>query len=73
MRYYDTAAPGLYRSRDGIVAGVCGGIANYLDTSPFWTRMAFALVILCTGLWPGVILYIIAAMVMKKDPYYLYY
>ena len=30
---------GLYRSRDGMILGVCEGIADYLDFSLFWTRM----------------------------------
>ena len=29
---------GLYRSRRGIICGVCRGVAEYLDFSVFWTR-----------------------------------
>ena len=29
---------GLYRSRDGMLAGVCRGIADYFDLSVFWLR-----------------------------------
>jgi len=72
MRYYDSATPGLYRSRDGMLAGVIGGIAERLDVSAFWLRALTAFMILCTGFWPGVILYVIAALMMKKDPYYSY-
>ena len=69
MRYYDSISSGLYRSRDGMLAGVIGGIAEHLDLSPFWLRILFGVLILCTGFWPGVILYVIAALMMKKDPY----
>ena len=73
MSYYAPTRQGLYRSRDGIVAGVCGGIADYFDVSAFWTRVLMALFIFCTGLFPGVFVYIILALLMKKDPYYYDY
>lgn len=60
---------GLYRSRDGIIAGVCGGIADYFDFSSFWVRFVAVVLLICTGLWPIVALYVIAALMMKKEPY----
>ncbi len=66
---YDTAPRGLYRSRDGILCGVCAGIAEFFDVSVFWTRAAVVGCFLITGFWPTVVLYGIAALVMKKDPY----
>lgn len=68
----DYGSRGLYRSRDGMIAGVCAGIAEHFDFSVFWTRVIAAGVIVCSGLWPGVFVYIIAALMMKKDPYYRY-
>ncbi|MCJ7776670.1 MAG: PspC domain-containing protein, partial [Desulfobulbaceae bacterium] len=29
---------GLYRSRNGIILGVCRGVAEYFDFSVFWAR-----------------------------------
>lgn len=59
---------GMYRSRNGIILGVCRGIAEYFDFSIFWTR-AFTLILLFfTGLWPIVVLYFIAALIMKPEP-----
>ncbi len=69
MSYYGNETTGLYRSRDGIVCGVCRGIAEYFDMSVFWTRALAVFLVLCTGLWPGVFAYFIAALLMKKDPY----
>ena len=69
MSYHGYERTGLYRSRDGVICGVFGGIAEYFDMSAFWTRALGVLFVLCTGLWPGVFAYFLAALVMKKDPY----
>ena len=34
------AGRGLYRSRNGVILGVCRGIADYFDLSAFWIRTA---------------------------------
>ncbi|MFK4766124.1 envelope stress response membrane protein PspC [Desulfobaculum sp. SPO524] len=59
---------GLYRSRRGIFLGVCQGVANYFDISVFWLRFFTVLTVLFTGLWPGVFLYFLAALVMRMEP-----
>ena len=59
---------GLYRSRKGAIFGVCRGMAEYFDFSVFWTRAIVVLLLLFTGLWPIVGLYIIAALLMKPEP-----
>ena len=59
---------GLYRSRDGVIFGVCKGVAEYLDFSVFWTRvLAVALFFVSLG-WLGVALYVLAALLMKPEP-----
>jgi phage shock protein C len=75
MAHYDydyPSRPGLYRSRDGILAGVCAGIADYFDFSVCWTRVVVVVAFILTGLWPVGIVYIVAAMMMKKEPYSRY-
>ena len=69
MSYYEPESRGLYRTRDNIIFGVCGGIAEYLDVSVFWTRALAVLVLLCTGIWPTVFLYLGATLLMKRSPY----
>lgn len=69
MRYYESVHPGLYRSRDGMLFGVCSGLAEYLDTNVFWTRVAVVLLAVFTAFWPAVLVYGIAALLMKKAPY----
>ena len=59
---------GLYRSRDGVVLGVCKGLARYFDFSVFWTRAIAIILLLVTGFWPVTILYFIAALLMKPEP-----
>jgi len=59
---------GLYRSRKGVVFGVCRGLAEYFDFSVFWARTIAVLLLLLTGLWPIVGLYLIASLLMKPEP-----
>jgi phage shock protein C len=59
---------GLYRSRRGIISGVCRGVAEYLDFSVFWTRMIAVALLFFTGIWPIVGIYLLAMLVMKPEP-----
>ena len=59
---------GLYRSRNGILLGVCRGIAEYFDFSVFWTRAIVVALFLVSGFWPVVVLYFVAALLMKPQP-----
>lgn len=59
---------GIYRSRDGVLLGVCRGIADHFDLSPFWIRFGVVIIFFLTGLWPVVGLYIAAALLMKPEP-----
>lgn len=58
----------LYRSRDGVICGVCKGIADYYHFNVFWVRVLFILASTFTGFWPAFIAYFVAAMVMKIEP-----
>ncbi len=69
MSEYGYRSGGLYRSRDGMIAGVCAGIAEHFDLSVFWTRAVAVIFFLCTGIWPALIAYVVAALMMKKSPY----
>jgi phage shock protein C len=59
---------GLYRSRRGIICGVCRGVAEYLDFSVFWTRAITVALCFFTGIWPMVGIYVLAALLMKPEP-----
>lgn len=59
---------GLHRSRNGILFGVCQGVADGLDFSVFWTRVIAVACLFFGGFWPVVGLYIVAALLMKPEP-----
>ena len=62
------ARTGLYRSRRGMICGVCRGIAEYLDFSVRWTRVIAVALLFLTGFWPLAGLYVLAALLMKPQP-----
>jgi phage shock protein C len=43
-------------------------LAEYFDFSVFWARAIAVAALLLTGLWPVVVLYLIAALLMKPEP-----
>lgn len=59
---------GFYRSRRGIIGGVCRGLAERFDISVFWTRAAAAVAFLFTGFWPAGVLYLAAWLLLKPAP-----
>ena len=59
---------GFYRSRNGVILGVCRGIAEYFDFSVFWIRAAAVLFLFISGFWPITAIYFIAAFLMKPEP-----
>lgn len=68
MKRIDGILRGLYRSREGLILGVCRGISDYFDFSLFWTRSLAVLLLLLTGFWPTMGLYFLAALLMKPEP-----
>jgi phage shock protein C len=53
------------RRQNGIVAGVCGGLAEFTGISVFWFRLAFVILLIPGGL-PGVVPYLILWLVIPK-------
>lgn len=57
----------LYRStQDRMFAGVCGGIAEYLDVDPTLVRLVFVALALMGG--PGPIIYIVLMLIVPENP-----
>jgi phage shock protein C len=56
----------LYRSSDRIVAGVCGGIAEYFDLDPTLIRVLYVFLSLFSVGFPGLILYIILMILIPN-------
>jgi phage shock protein C len=59
---------GPYRARDGLLLGVCKGCARYLEFSVFWLRLIAVVLMFFTGIWPMIIVYFAAALIMKPEP-----
>ena len=51
----------------GTICGVCGGLAEYADTDPTIIRLAAVLLIFASGLFLGLLLYLIAAIIMPRN------
>ena len=51
---------------DKKIAGVCGGIAEYFDMDPTIVRVAFALITVFSAAFPGIIIYILLAIIMPS-------
>lgn len=55
----------LYRVEEGkMLAGVCGGLAEYFDLDPTIVRLAW--ILFCAAGGSGVLAYIIAAIVIPS-------
>ncbi len=65
---YNTHEKTLYRSRAGMICGVCKGIGEYLDLSVFWLRVIALAILFMGGIFPPVIVYFMAAIFMKPEP-----
>ena len=58
----------LYRSRSGLILGVCKGLAAFLDVPVGAMRLAVVVLSPFTGLWPMIAAYLIAGFVIKPEP-----
>jgi phage shock protein C len=47
-----------------MIAGVCGGIAEYFDLDPTIVRIAYVLVSIVSIAFPGILAYIVLMFVM---------
>lgn len=56
----------LYRSSNRIIAGVCGGVAEYFDLDPTLIRVIYLVLSLFSAAFPGVLLYIILMIMIPN-------
>jgi phage shock protein C len=69
MKNYDRLSrDGVYRSRSGVIFGVCRGLADHFDFSVLWARVIAVIFLFVSGFWPAIGLYLIAALLMKPAP-----
>lgn len=61
------AARRLYRSNNQrVIAGVCGGLGEYLAIDPVWFRIGF--VVLALGGGSGILIYLLMWLVIQPAP-----
>ena len=57
----------FYRSRDdNVIAGVCGGVAELFSVDPNLVRLAVVFVALLTHVFPAVITYVAAWIILPE-------
>jgi phage shock protein C len=57
----------LKLSNNKMIAGVCGGIAEYFDTDPNLVRIEYILLTFITLGFGGAIIYLIAWFIMSRS------
>ena len=66
-----TSSKRLTRSRQHkMIAGVCGGLAEYFELDPTVVRVAYVLISIVSVAFPGILAYIILMFVMPPPPPY---
>jgi phage shock protein PspC (stress-responsive transcriptional regulator) len=65
MEGVQVADTGKLRRQNGMVAGVCGGLAEWMGINVFWFRLAFLLLLIPGGL-PGLLPYFILWIVIPR-------
>ena len=54
-----------------MLAGVCGGLGEYMGLDPTLVRIVFALVAFFTAILPGILVYLILTLVIPlQDPFH---
>ena len=59
--------PRLTRSKDKIIAGVCGGLAKYFDLEVSLVRIGFVLIGFITAFVPMVLVYLVMVFVIPQE------
>ncbi len=54
------------RRQNGVVAGVCGGLAEFFGLNAFWFRLGFFLLLLPGGL-PGLLPYVVLWIIIPRQ------
>ncbi len=58
----------LMRSQqERIIAGVCGGLAKYINVDATIVRVLFVILTVFTAVLPGILIYLIMWIIVPKD------
>jgi phage shock protein C len=59
----------LYKSNTNkIFCGVIGGVGEYFDVDPVILRLLWLVILIATGVLPGLIVYIVACLIVPEKP-----
>ncbi|MFA5355157.1 MAG: PspC domain-containing protein [Candidatus Paceibacterota bacterium] len=59
----------LYRSRKNrMLAGVLGGFGEYFGVDPTVFRVAWVVISVFSGFFPGIIAYFLAVLIVSEEP-----
>jgi phage shock protein C len=65
----ETQQKRLYRSKTNkVFAGICSGLAEYLNIDATVLRLVWTLIVIFTGIVPGVLVYFIALLIIPEQP-----
>ena len=57
----------LERSKNKVIAGVCGGIANFLGWDTAMVRLIYLILSIISAAFPGALVYVILWIVMPEE------
>lgn len=58
----------LHRSSNNhMIAGVCGGLADYLGVDPAIVRLGYIILSIASAAFPGILVYLVAWLVIPRD------
>jgi len=61
-----TSNPLRRSRRTRVLAGVCGGIADWLGWNPTLVRILYVVVSVCSAAFPGILVYIVLWVLMPE-------
>lgn len=56
----------LTKSSDKMIAGVCGGIADFFEIDPTLVRAGYACLTVFSVAFPGILLYILLCFILPR-------
>lgn len=54
-------------ARHRMIAGICGGLADYLGWDPTMVRLVYVLISILSAAFPGILVYIIAWLIIPEE------
>lgn len=59
----------IYKSNTNkVFSGVIGGLGEYYNVDPVLLRLLYLIIVIMTGFFPGIIVYIIATLIVPEKP-----